>query len=59
MRAKESFIARIDEYGDDFSQSADALNDLAYLRWYQKILREKVELIFNKNVFITNDGAYT
>ncbi len=56
-REKE-LLARIEEYGENSDQGADALSDLAYLRLYQKSLRAKAESIFNKNVFNTSDETY-
>lgn len=57
-REKE-LLTRVEEYGEDSDQGADALNDLAYLRLYKQSLREKAESVFNANAFIVSDEAYS
>lgn len=56
-REKE-LLARIEKFGEDSDEGADALNDLAYLRLYKNSLKEKAMPIFHENVFIVSDDPY-
>lgn len=59
LHAREAeLLHRVEVYGEDSDQGADALNDLAYLRLYKKELKEKAEKVFGKNVFIVSDEPY-
>jgi hypothetical protein len=39
-REKE-LLSRVEKYGDDYDEGADALNDFAYLRLIRTVLKRK------------------
>ncbi|EJD6040099.1 hypothetical protein ACWQEN_002631 [Morganella morganii] len=52
---EEALLRRVEEYGEDSDEGADALNDIMALRLYRKELREDAEPVFDANAFLTDD----
>ncbi len=59
LHARENeLLGRVEKYGEDSNEGADALNDLAYLRLYKIDLKEEAEQVFDANAFIVGDDSY-
>lgn len=52
---EEALLRKVQKYGEDSDEGADALNDIIALRLYKKELREEAESVFDTNAFITGD----
>lgn len=52
---EDALLRRVEEYGEDSDEGADALNDIMALRLYRKELREAAEPVFDTNAFLTDD----
>ncbi|RUT64694.1 hypothetical protein CKG00_16165 (plasmid) [Morganella morganii] len=52
---EEALLRRVEEYGEDSDEGADALNDIMALRLYRKELWEDAEPVFDANAFLTDD----
>lgn len=52
---EETLLRRVEEYGEDSDEGADALNDIMALRLYRNELREDAEPVFDANAFLTDD----
>ncbi|EGT3624090.1 MULTISPECIES: hypothetical protein [Morganella] len=52
---EEALLRRVEEYGEDSDEGADALNDIMALRLYRNELREDAEPVFDANAFLTDD----
>lgn len=55
---ENELLKRVEVYGEDSDEGADALNDLAYLRLYKNNLEEKAKAVFDANAFIVSDEPY-
>lgn len=55
---EDCLLERVEEFGEDSDEGADALNDLAYLRLYKNGLKRQAETVFDSNAFIVSDEAF-
>jgi hypothetical protein len=56
LHARESeLLSRVEQFGEDSDEGADALNDIVALRLYKRELKEQAEVVFDKNAFIVSD----
>ncbi|WHI45680.1 hypothetical protein [Microbulbifer sp. VAAF005] len=55
---ENELLNRINEFGEDSDEAADAANDVIALRLYKKELKAQAEEVFDENAFIVSDEAY-
>ncbi|MGL6159947.1 hypothetical protein [Microbulbifer sp.] len=59
LHAREAeLLKRVEEFGEDSDEGADALNDIVALRLYKEELKEQGEKVFDANAFIVSDAPY-
>ncbi|MCO1337044.1 hypothetical protein MO867_22225 [Microbulbifer sp. OS29] len=59
LHARENeLLSRVEQFGEDSDEGADALNDIVALRLYKRELKEQAEKVFDKNAFIVSDESY-